>query len=447
MGSVWVGRHLGLDVPIAIKFMSLALDAQTARARFDREARALASLRSPHVVQVLDCGSAGDAPFIVMELLEGEDLGQRLARASRLELSEVSDLVTQLAKGLELAHDAGIVHRDLKPSNVFLARVGNDEIVKILDFGVAKETRLDAPDTETTTGTVVGSPSYMSPEQARGGRIDKRSDLWSLAVVIFQALTGQRPFAGPSLGDVLVRICTDPLPIATKLAPGLPPAIDVFFERALCRSPDGRFPDAGSLARALAAVASGAPVPAIENAVHAPEITAPRLEATGSIVAHPDDVPTRREDAAPIHEETAAGIAAPAASKSASITMPARGSSRAGALWGLGGAAVVAALWGASRAGWLGGGDASVAQATQTTEAPAAVAASSPAAPEITISSSSSTALASAPAPSASVVATDTSASAAPAVARPPPGARWRPPARPGTEPAVDPKFGLPGGR
>src|SRR5262249_15971575 len=207
--------------------MSAALDAAPmARTRFEREARAAAQLPSPHVVRILDYGVERETPYIVMELLRGEDLRARLAREGRLPLHQIVALVRQIAKGLKLAHDAGIVHRDLKPSNVFLQRIGDEELVKILDFGGAKEIDRRAGDERTPSGRLLGSPEYMSPEQARGGDIDHRSDQWSLAVIAFVALTGHRPFAGQHVGDVLVKICTEDLPRATELVAGLPPGVD-----------------------------------------------------------------------------------------------------------------------------------------------------------------------------------------------------------------------------
>jgi serine/threonine-protein kinase len=149
MGAVWVGRHLQLDAPVAVKFMSPVLpQLADARARFAREARAAAKVRGPHVVQVLDHGVDGDVPYIVMELLEGEHLGDRLKRERRLSLRAAASIGVQVGKALGRAHKAGIVHRDLKPANIFLARLDEDEeVVKILDFGI--HTRCWAPPATT----------------------------------------------------------------------------------------------------------------------------------------------------------------------------------------------------------------------------------------------------------------------------------------------------------
>jgi serine/threonine-protein kinase len=224
MGSVWAARHLQLDTLIAIKFIDAVADIGDARVRFEREARAAAQLRSPHVVQILDHGiDEEERPYIAMELLEGEDLGERLRRTPRLTLQATATIITQASKALRRAHEGGVIHRDLKPGNIFLARFDDDEVIKLLDFGVAKLRYSDdlAPGVQMTqTGVIFGSPSYMSPEQARGNRvIDHRTDLWSLAVILFRCITGSKPFEAESIGDLVIKLCIDPLPIPTKLVP------------------------------------------------------------------------------------------------------------------------------------------------------------------------------------------------------------------------------------
>ncbi len=271
MGTVWAGRHLQLDMVVALKFIEHEPDGdrEEARSRFEREARAAAQIRSPHVVHILDHGIDGDRPYIAMELLLGEDLGQRLRRERRIGVAAASRIVTQAAKALRRAHEAGIIHRDLKPGNVFLARFDDDEVVKLLDFGVAKMRRAGAIEEKLATqvGIVFGSPSYMSPEQARGVRvIDHRADLWSLAVILFRAVTGVKPFQGASIADLVVKLCVDPLPVATRVAPDLPPSIDGFFERAFARDPDHRFASAPELAAAFEEAVAPAPAPPTSTA-------------------------------------------------------------------------------------------------------------------------------------------------------------------------------------
>ena len=254
MGSVWVGHHLQLDVPIAIKFMIPHFAASPdARARFEREAKASAQLRIANAVQVYDFGIEDGAPFIVMEMLTGEDLHARLERVGRLTPADTLTIINHVARGLQAAHDRGLVHRDLKPANIFLARQGREEIAKILDFGIAKSSDPAAPAGATKTGTLLGTPHYMSPEQVRStNKVDRRTDLWALGVIAFRCVTGQLPFPGDEMGEILIDVCTKPIPVATQVAPDLPPDLDKFFERALMRDPEKRFQDADELADAFA---------------------------------------------------------------------------------------------------------------------------------------------------------------------------------------------------
>ncbi len=308
MGAVWAARDEQLRRPVAVKLMSPQfVDVPLARSRFEREAVAAAQLQTPHVVQVYDHGVDAGSPFIVMELLHGEDLSQRLKHVRRYSLGEAADLATQMARGLRKAHEIGIVHRDLKPPNVYLAKADDGEVVKILDFGVAKAL-VDGVDGEsTTTGMLVGSPHYMSPEQARGLRdVDHRSDLWSFAVILYRVLSGHAPFRGEATGDVIVRICADPLPRLSECAPDLPAELDAFFDRALCRDPAGRFQSATDLATAFAEIASrpGAsgrrqslPPRRPSNTPPRPAITAPPRVATA--VPRPAPLPMPMPRVAP----------------------------------------------------------------------------------------------------------------------------------------------------
>ncbi|WP_438016058.1 protein kinase [Sorangium sp. So ce315] len=256
MGSVWVGRHLLLDVDIAIKFMAPQFaSSPELRARFEREARAAAVLKSAHAVQVYDYGIEQDTPYIVMELLEGEDLAARLARERRIGLPALLGILEQVGRALRRAHELGLVHRDLKPGNLFLSLQDGEQVAKVVDFGVAKGADVAASVQATRPGALLGSPSYMSPEQVRSSsRVDHRSDLWSLGVIAFECVTGQLPFPGQELGDVLVEICTAPIPLASQLVPGLGPEVDAFFARALDRDPARRFQSATELVEAFAAL-------------------------------------------------------------------------------------------------------------------------------------------------------------------------------------------------
>jgi serine/threonine protein kinase len=252
MGTVWLADHETLGVRCAVKFSTVDAERDPAyRERFEREARSVAQLDSPNVVRVLDYDVVDGVPFLAMEWLSGEDLESRLRRVRRLRASEVHRLVTQVARGLERAHAAGIVHRDLKPGNIFLARSDRREVAKILDFGLAKVTSRGG-EAMTQAGAVLGTPLYMSPEQARSvSDIDQRSDLWSLGVVTYECLLGKLPFDGPSLGEVFARIMFEPIPVPSAIDPDVPPAFDRWWARAVCRDVDGRFTSAREMADAL----------------------------------------------------------------------------------------------------------------------------------------------------------------------------------------------------
>ncbi len=268
MGSVWEARHATLGTPSAIKFIEAEhADSAEARSRFDKEAKAAATIQSKHAIQIFDHGVTDDGkPYIVMELLQGEPLDKCIDR-QHLALPEVARIIQQVCRALARAHERGIIHRDLKPENIFLVRGPDDDetIAKVLDFGNAK--MANSPGNSgagitsgTKTGAVLGTPLYMSPEQARGLRnVDHRTDVWSLGVIAFKCLTGKLPFDGESIGDLLVKICTSPVPVPSQLCPGLPPAFDGWFMRALEREPDRRFPNVTELADALCHIAGIAP--------------------------------------------------------------------------------------------------------------------------------------------------------------------------------------------
>ncbi len=279
MGAVWTATHLGLDTNVAIKFMHARMLTLTAsddddddeggspsdpkaltRARFEREAKAAARIRSTNVVQMLDHGIDHGTPYIVMELLRGEDLEQRLKRMGRLSFEELLPIVNAIARALQMAHAEELVHRDLKPENIFLAKEGDEEIPKILDFGVAKAKTSPGEQvvtSSTSDGTMVGTPHYMSPEQVQAGaQVDHRADLWAFGVVIFRSLTGRLPFPSAGLLELAMQICKEPIPRATSIQPHLPPAIDAFFDKALCRDPAGRFQSAREMAAAFQEIVS-----------------------------------------------------------------------------------------------------------------------------------------------------------------------------------------------
>jgi serine/threonine-protein kinase len=253
MGTVWRATHLGLDVPCAVKFIHAHLfEDPGLQLRFEREARAAASIRCPNVVQMLDYGIWEGAPYIVMELLVGEDLGRRLERRGRLSGAETIAILAQVSRALAKAHAAGLVHRDLKPENIFLARDDDRELVKVLDFGIVRVDEVGTKKRVTRQGVMLGTPCYMSPEQAMGqGDLDLRADLWSVAVVAYECLTGELPFVGERVIDIAMHIINGPIP-SPPVEAGLPPAFEGWWLRAVARDRAARFASAGEQIEALA---------------------------------------------------------------------------------------------------------------------------------------------------------------------------------------------------
>lgn len=265
MGEVWRAEHTTLGASVAIKLIDIDLlgpgnlNNSEVVQRFFREAKAAAALRSPHVVQILDHGYDGRLPYIAMEMLEGETLEHRLDRLKVLPPIMTATIMTHVARAIGKAHEAGIVHRDLKPGNVFLVKNDDDEIAKVLDFGIAKTTTgaLGAEGgVSTRTGSVVGTPCYMSPEQALGNKsIDHRADLWSLGVIAFECVCGVRPFDSEALGDLIVQICARPVPIPSQVVAAsgvpIPDGFDMWFAKACAREPNERFQSARELAESL----------------------------------------------------------------------------------------------------------------------------------------------------------------------------------------------------
>jgi serine/threonine-protein kinase len=253
MGTVWRAMHIGLEIPCAVKFIHAHLyDDQELTLRFEREARAAASIRSPHVVQMLDYGIWEGSPYIVMELLDGEDLATRIERRGRLTPNETIAILAQVSRGLTKAHAAGLVHRDLKPENIFLVRDDDREIAKVLDFGIVRVDKFRTNPRVTRSGMMIGTPAYMSPEQAMGQQdIDLRSDLWSLAVVAHECLTGDVPFVGANVLDIAMQIISGPTPMP-PVSLGLPRAFDVWWWRAVSRERNERFSSAKEQIDALA---------------------------------------------------------------------------------------------------------------------------------------------------------------------------------------------------
>ncbi|MGH7438680.1 MAG: serine/threonine-protein kinase [Polyangiaceae bacterium] len=266
MGTVLVARHEILDIRVAVKVLSAELSHQpNLVARFLQEARAVARLKSEHVARVMDVGTLGDnQPYIVMELLEGEDLERRLQRGP-LSITDAADFILQTLEAMAHAHGIGIVHRDLKPANLF-ATVATDgrEMIKVLDFGIAKLTgnvgRADGSRSGAVTAehNALGSPSYMAPEQVRASReVDRRADIWALGAILYELLTAKTAFGGETLGEIFGAVLhSTPAPLR-GLRPGVPEGLEEVIARCLQRAPEDRFADVAELARAIAPFGSG----------------------------------------------------------------------------------------------------------------------------------------------------------------------------------------------
>ena len=255
MGEVWRAEHVEIASQVAIKIVLADHDDHDATARFLREAKAVARIRHPGVVTVSDYGTRDrGGAFLVMELLDGEPLADRVARGA-LPVALVIDLALQLCAALEAAHAKEIVHRDLKPANIFLvpdSATRNGVRAKLLDFGVAKQ--LDADTTAATmTGALVGTPIYMAPEQlaSRTGPIDRRVDLYALGIVLYELLAGKPPFRGPSLGDLVDQhLHVTPVSL-DALAPSAPLGLRRLVDRLLAKAREARPDSASTVARAL----------------------------------------------------------------------------------------------------------------------------------------------------------------------------------------------------
>ncbi len=289
MGTVFEAENIAVGRTVAVKVLHPAqAQKKVAVKRFHQEARAAGKIGHPNICEVYDLGSLTDgAPFLVMEKLVGVTLAERIARDGGLPFEDCIDIVNQVLSGLAAAHQKGIVHRDIKPENVFLTeRAGCPSLVKILDFGVSKMTAAASGSDDdldlTRTGMVMGTPFYMSPEQARGERnLDARVDLWASGVILYEALTGRRPFVAPNYNALLLQILTA-TPIAVRtLRPALPEGFDSILDRAMARAREQRYQDASEFQRDLHALRSsiGVPSPARVPPVVLPAIAHPKREA------------------------------------------------------------------------------------------------------------------------------------------------------------------------
>ncbi len=256
MGVVYLGRDPKINRMVAIKTMMLEEGSdggsvKEVKERFFREAESAGTLNHPNIVRIFDAGEENEVAYIAMELLDGQDLTKFCAKASLLPIEKVLANVATVADALDYAHAQGIVHRDIKPANVMMLKDGS---VRVADFGIARITA----SSKTATGTVMGTPSYMSPEQVAGKKVDGRADLWSLGVMLYELVTGEKPFkGGEGIGTLLFQIANDPHPNVLETNPALPPALKAVIDKGLSKNPDERYQRGSELAAALRAVLAG----------------------------------------------------------------------------------------------------------------------------------------------------------------------------------------------
>lgn len=391
MGAVFRGTHVMLNRPVAVKMINpdLVTSPEIVR-RFQREARAATQLTHPNVVDVYDLGQTADGTlYIVMELVSGRSLKEVIRTSGPLEPARIVRILGQVCEGLALAHRRNIVHRDLKPQNIMLARdAAGAEVAKIVDFGIAKTFEPDAHTQLTAEGSTLGTPHYMSPEQATGREVDGRSDIYSLGVILYEMLTGEVPFSDPSLPSVLVKHMTEAPQPPSLRRPDLhvPPALEAIALRCLAKAPTDRFETAEVLAGVLrrALPESAGEVATMPLSAPAPgEATVPLAAPTTPGASAPAPPPAAAVPSAPAAVQRSVAVAAaaapgeagaapatgthPTAPAAASLPPPAPAATRGPgrALLALA-AALIVVVGAAAGAWWL------VARSAATTEPPAA---------------------------------------------------------------------------
>jgi serine/threonine-protein kinase len=286
MGTVYLGEHLRMGRRDAIKVLrgGLAQDTE-AVARFTRGARNVSGIRHTNVCAIYDFSNTEEGlQYLAMEYIEGETLRDTIERETRLDIGRAVDIACQVADALQAAHDAGVVHRDLKPGNIMLCPRASGEAVKVVDFDIAKGPGEPEGAEVTRVGFVVGTPEYMSPEQLIGERLDGRSDLYSLGVVLYRMITGVLPFRAASTQEIMVqRLTTDALRISDTLPAGtFPPALEPVLARSLARNADQRQASAAVFARELRSAVSP-DAPALAHAAAAPELPPTRVAAAVAV--------------------------------------------------------------------------------------------------------------------------------------------------------------------
>lgn len=274
MGAVYEGRNVLISRRVAIKVLHASLTgAEDVVKRFEREAQAAGRIGSDHILEVLDLGTlpSGDR-YMVLEFLDGETVSERITRRGTLTAGEVAPLIKQALSGLSAAHQAGIIHRDLKPDNLFILKekAGRTDFVKIIDFGISKFGALTGDLSMTSTGAVMGTPYYMSPEQAKGaGGVSHQSDIYSMGVIAYEALTGKVPFDGTTFNDLMFKIVLSELPPLTERAPGVDAKFARIVEKAMAKDLSVRYQSADEFIAALEAWAPSASTVVRGSAPHA----------------------------------------------------------------------------------------------------------------------------------------------------------------------------------
>jgi serine/threonine-protein kinase len=288
MATVYLAHDLKHDRPIALKILNLELATTPGPERFQREIRTTARLQHPHILTVLDSGDAGGLLWYSMPYVDGESLRDRLRREGQLPLDDALSITREVADALGYAHSQGIVHRDIKPGNILLGR-GH---ALVADFGIARALQaVENTEQLTATGMAVGTPAYMAPEQAGGGMVDARTDLYALGCVLYEMLAGEPPFTGPTAQAITIKRLTDSVPSVRRVRETVPEAVELALTRALSKIPADRFATASELAHALTAPVVITPTSAPNAAPSAPTVTAgaptsrPRLRRPAGVAA------------------------------------------------------------------------------------------------------------------------------------------------------------------